>query len=950
MGGLRRFFLLLAKLRSISFALPLLLSSPAAAFSQAVYTSWQVLSEGADESVYSLAIPAGEAPSQGLELRFYAAGLGGNASADYIQVELFDRALLVGFYRIGFPDDGQETIRGWHSAFLILPQRASITDLRVTLHQEGGSPRLAPLVSWAKPWDPHLDVQFLPLSHTSSGAAWSGQEALPRGKAWIHADGLGISAPQKAQVDYVIWKSFDPPTSPENFSPTADIYMDTAYAGTVNVVGEGFTGSGGYNVAVQTGVGQGFSIEQALQGGRRQCLWHVVSHSPGGLAEDVLENTASGLVDIALDVLDLTTLGYLKFIYESLSLISTLFSIEEKVAEAKTVVFQGMPLGPPQRLHAWMRINGIVAALGFAHTVSSFYTDGVVEGDLGGNRGIEVGGILVHYRGQDSPELVDTDPKKGSTGAPTRPTLKLTFSREISIADPSKVVLLDPERGSTVPCDIDVSQNVLSLTPRELLAGQSLYRLELEEGAVRAMDSEATNLGSYSLEFVTGEPLMVSDAFFQGYGWPAYDKTGPPLRPVFYFCFNGWIEPGSNFNSIVLADPSGQIVARCGDGLDCEIVNDEPRHELVLTVALPLQPGTRYTWRIPQGALGVEWPNLAFEHTFVTASLKLMGSDPQPGESDVSIWSTIWLGFNDEIVAAENFASISLQADGEPVGAGIIVASDQLVVSPPIPMSYNTRYTLTLPQGALRGKWTEAPSEPITLSFTTAIPPVLVSTNPQDKASGIPRDLGEIVLTFSEPVKPELPDSPWTEDSRCLGIRVETDVSDVGELPCRSKIEGPHVILNCSNPWGTWPLPAGTKVTVNYNGRGLMDLKGNPTVSPYTFSFKTGKRTIPPQVVSTLPEDGEENVSSRPIICVRFSKPVQPGPKWKAISLQSEAGEAVPFTAQVSSSGELQITPQRDLKRLTRYTVSIPAKSVKDPFGTPSQRPYTFTFRTSGPI
>lgn len=363
------------------------------------FESWRVVYEEPGEVLYRL--PLNGDIFTGLVFRWYGVANGGDINNDGIEIKCYNsNNKLSGFYRYGWKDDNQDSITGWHQMYLILPQSSSLSYIEVKVYRPDGKAWLDTNLCWVAGFEPQLENNWFILNYDpyndTRGMSWSGYESLPRGKVWLHADGCGTSAPVESSIDYIVWKNFRKPEVPSGFSTLADIYIEVAYGGTVNAVGEGATGQGGYNVAVQCGTGQGNWINNALAFGRKQCLWHVISHDPGGLASDVLENTASGIVDIALDVVEASILSYAKFVFDAALLFHTI-TVDEKVAETKTAIFENVPLIDNERVYAWIRLNAIVGALGFAHSVVSFYKDGTIEGDLHNNRGIQIGGVLVHY-------------------------------------------------------------------------------------------------------------------------------------------------------------------------------------------------------------------------------------------------------------------------------------------------------------------------------------------------------------------------------------------------------------------------------------------------------------------------------------------------------------------------------------------------------------------------
>lgn len=897
----------------------------AAADSDANFASWQVLSESREEALYQLSLEG--SVIEGLELRWFATGSGGNCNSDYAEIKLYDAlGRLAGCFRYGREGDNRDSVTGWHAVYIVLPQRAAVSTVKLLLHQPDGSPRLATSLSWAKPWNAGVDTQFHPLS-CEGQVSWSGYEALPRGKAWLHAAGLGTiwgwGAPQRASVDYVVWKSFAKPLPPSGFDPLSDIYMDAAYAGTVNVIGEGWTGQGGYAIAVQAGVGQGSWISDALSWGRKQCLWKAVSNTPEGYIQDVMQNEASGIADILVDALDVPWMGYVKFVLECAQLVSTLFDIDEKVAEARTVVFESVPLQENNRIYAWTRLKGVVAALGLAHSVASFYTDGTVEGNLSGNRGIEVGGILLHYQGPSSPEVIGTAPQNGAVNLPLRLELKITFSRNIVLNNQANVVLRKARATQAISCTVTAAGNTLTVKPNLDLEGNAAYELEIKPGAVRVQGSSCTNLAPYTLRFSTGVPFMITGAS------PPDAAANVPLKPTATFVFNKPVAgKGSAYDSVVLKNASSQVVARIGQGANCTINNTQ----ISLTLSSPLAAGQQYTWEIPQEAFldASGNPSRPAKFTFTTAPMvQVVAANPKNNDADVPASQPITVCFSRPVVPGANYNGITLKTGSTNVAASKTVSSDMLVVQPSSPLGYNKTYVLTIPEGAVKDPATDAPSAAYTLSFAAAVPPVVVSTTPANNATGVYRDQ-VIVLAFSELIK---------EGSAFAGIAVKAGSAT---LPYAATIEAYNLILTPRSP-----LPANTRITVSIPADAVVDLKGTANQSSYTFSFTTGTVGIPPQVAWTSPADGETGMSLNPVVYVRFTKNVRPGPNWGNITLKTEDGQAVGVNAVISYGNQLELRPTGQLRKNTVYVVTLPAGCVKEELGSPCEGPVVFRFRTA---
>jgi hypothetical protein len=898
-------------------------SSAPAGQGEPAFASWQVLSESRDEALYQLFLEGSVV--EGLELRWFATGSGGNRNNDYAEIKLYNAiGQLVGRFRYGREGDNRDSVTGWHAAYMVLPQRAVVSKAELFLHQPGGSPRLAISFSWAKPWNAGVDMQYYPLSYEGRVFA-SGLEALPRGKVWLHA----VWPPwPKSAIDYVVWKSFTKPAPPSGFEANPDVYVDASYVGTINTIGEGWTGQGGYAIAVQAGVGQGSWIRDALHWGRKQCLYKAVSHTPEGYIQDVMQNEASGITDIFLDVVDATLLSYIKFALECVQLVATL-DVDEKVAKAQTVVFENVPLQGNNRIHAWIRLKGVVAALGLAHSVASFYTDGTIEGDLNGNRGIEVGGILLHYRGPSSPEVTGTVPGNGAVNLSLRPELKIAFSQNIILNNQANVVLHKAGATQAISCTIVASGNTLTIKPNQDLEGNTAYELEIKPDAVKARDS-LTNLASYTLRFTTGAPFMIESSS------PSDGEVNVPLdKTTTILVFNKQIAQKGDANpSIVLKDASGRVVARVGQGADCTFY--QRNANLVLSSSLlPLAAGQRYTWEIPRDAFrdALGNPNQPAKFTFTTAPpVQVVATIPKNNDTDVPS-QPITVCFSQRVVPGTNYNGITLKVGNTNVNIRKSFSGNKLTVESPSGLGYNKKYVLTIPEGAMKDPTTGAPSAAYTLSFASAVPPAVVSTTPVNNATGVYRDQA-IVLTFSEPIK-------WPS--------VPGDVVKAGSvlIPCHRAIEANELILTPTNP-----LPANTTITVSLPARAVHDLNDTPNQSPYSFSFTTGISGSPPRVAWTSPADGETGVSLNQVVYVRFTKNVQPGPNWGNITLKTEGGQDVGVNAVISYGNQLELRPTGQLKKNTVYVITLPAGCVKEELGSLFEGPVVFRFRTqylSGP-
>ena len=901
------------------------------------YQGWEVISEGRNESKYRLNL--GGEQTDGIEVRWYAQSSGGDTRNDWVLIKVFNSVgQTLGAVQVGRQNDNRPSTAGWHDVFIVLPYESllpSVSSLEITLHLPNGSPKLVPSISWARIWNARCATNF----------AWFGQEGRvsftsipPRGKVWMHAAGLGFlhGAPNKSAVDYVLWKSFVKPPTPTGFNSNPDITVDASYAGTINVTNDSWTGRGGYAVGICVGVTNSneSSIHNAnvLQRGEVQKLWSATKNA-GDLQEyigDTMQNEANAIVDIMLDVLKMEAASYAKFILECIALVTSAFDVDEAVAKLNTVFYDSFPTQSGNYMLVWLRMKAKIAAAGFSHTVLSFWTDGTIEGDLKGNRGLEIGCIGLHYQGPQSPEVIGTNPPQGSINQPLRPDVKFTFNDNIQINNAGNITLRVVNSAAAVGCSVSASGNTLTVKPNQDLSDSTTYELTVNPGAVRKANSTTTNLAAFTLHFTTGVSPTVIDTT------PSDKAVNIAMKPETTMTFNPPVTSvGPAINGVTLKKASGQVVASVGKGIDYSIRTSEGKVKLSLTS--PLEPGQQYVWEIPRDAFrdknGIA--NVPYQWSFTTAPpLAIVAVSPHDKETDVPVNSPIVVKFSQPITGGPELGKISVRVGSSNVAVYLQLAPnlsmrDTLIITPKSPLPFNQTCTVTLPQGAVKNPQTEAPSAAFSFSFNTAIPPTAKSTLPAQGAKGAYRD-DAIVVRFSEAVK---------VGKNFNGISVKAGATNV---QFRAGIRYDELVIEPNNP-----LPANTNITVAIPSDAIVDLKGNSLQSPITLQFTTGTGGLPPRVSFTSPADGESNVNRNATIYVRFTKNIVQGDNWGQIALKEEDGTLVQIQTLISHGVQIEIRPVQPLKKNRRYIVTIPAGCVKEAMGTPLQEGYSLSFRTA---
>jgi len=211
-------------------------------------------------------------------------------------------------------------------------------------------------------------------------------------------------------------------------------------------------------------------------------------------------------------------------------------------------------------------------------------------------------------------------------------------------------------------------------------------------------------------------------------------------------------------------------------------------------------------------------------------------------------------------------------------------------------------------------------------------PPAVSSTIPANGSVGVPVNLsGGITITFSK----EMDASTINDQTITLadgqnsvpGLVTYTDTAGVS-----TAVLTPSSSLNPATPY---------KITVDTN---VKDSYGIPMAAPYICSFYTGTApdTIPPNVVDTVPGNGDVNIKPNAPIFITLSEPVSQATI--TFTLLSSGGVDVPCTTSYSGTNAI-FTPQNTLSYSTQYTATVRA-GLKDLAGNEMPDDYIWNFMT----
>lgn len=203
-------------------------------------------------------------------------------------------------------------------------------------------------------------------------------------------------------------------------------------------------------------------------------------------------------------------------------------------------------------------------------------------------------------------------------------------------------------------------------------------------------------------------------------------------------------------------------------------------------------------------------------------------TDPDNGATGVELGKTISVYFSEDVQAGSAYDSISVKdASGDAVAVAKSITGKVLSIMPNASLAYNTKYTVTVPKGAVQDLAGNALAQQFTFSFTTLAapdtnPPAVESTDPADKATSVSVSK-TIAVTFSEEIVAGAAyDSISVKDAAGNSVAVSKTISGktLSIKPGTSLAYNTSYIVN---------IPAGA----------VKDLAGNAMTNDFTFSFTT---------------------------------------------------------------------------------------------------------------
>ncbi|MFN7135673.1 MAG: Ig-like domain-containing protein, partial [Myxococcales bacterium] len=233
-----------------------------------------------------------------------------------------------------------------------------------------------------------------------------------------------------------------------------------------------------------------------------------------------------------------------------------------------------------------------------------------------------------------------------------------------------------------------------------------------------------------------------------------------------------------------------------------------------------------------------------------TTAPTLTSLSPADGADGIALNTVITATFDEAIDPASLTIALA-DAKGAAVAGTLAVAEDKLsgTLTPAAALLEKGAYTITV--SGFKDAAGNA-GEAATAKFTTAgIAPTVVATSPEKDAVQVALD-AKIFIDFSEPVNAASAEAAvkLLHDGSAVAATFSVDAARVELRPAAALEENAQYTLEI--------------------GTALTDLAGVPLAAPFSASFTT--RGDAPNVVSTSPVDGAQNVSPDATVKFVFSK------------------------------------------------------------------------------
>lgn len=307
-----------------------------------------------------------------------------------------------------------------------------------------------------------------------------------------------------------------------------------------------------------------------------------------------------------------------------------------------------------------------------------------------------------------------------------------------------------------------------------------------------------------------------------------------------------------------------------------------------------------------------------FRYGLIDTSPYIVTADPKNKAVNLAYNKFFRFTFNENIKTGTAWI-VLLNSASKPISFTTTINGKVLTIKPKSNLA-ESRYKLTLHTGSV----TDLTGNPLALigySFSVGKPPGIKSANPKNGALNVPVSK-TIKLTFNENIKKG---NGWIE------------LKKAGKaVSYTSSISGKVLTINPKSNL------AESLYTLGIHTGSVTDMAGNP-VALKSFKFSAGA----PKVTRTNPAKSATKISLTLPITINFAVNIKSSSKYSGIYIKNlSTGKKVAITKAIKGKVlKLKMTYKR-LNRNT-YQVYIPARAVKDLYGSTLASAYTFKFKTA---
>jgi ketosteroid isomerase-like protein len=513
--------------------------------------------------------------------------------------------------------------------------------------------------------------------------------------------------------------------------------------------------------------------------------------------------------------------------------------------------------------------------------------------------------------------VISTIPARGATGVAVNTAVSATFSEAMNPATINAATFTLTGPGVTpVVGNVTYTGTTATFTPSTVLATGTLFTATITTGAKDP--GGAALAANFAWTFTTAVPPTVVSTI------PTNGAIAVAVNTQISAIFSRAMDPASITSAtFTLTGPGATPVAGT--------VSYTGTTAAFTPTAL-LTTGTLYMATITTGAKDPTGAALAanFVWTFTTAAPPTVVSTiPVDAATAVAVNTAISATFSEAMNPATiSAATFTLTGPGATPVAGVVTYSGSTTTfTPSALLATGTLYTATITTGA-KDPTGAALAANFVWTFTTAVPPTVISTIPTNAATEVAVNTA-ISATFSEAMNP----ATITAATFALTGPGATPVSGTVTYAGTTATFTPTAIL------ATTTLYMATITT------GAKDPTGAALAANFVWTFTTA---APPTVLSTIPVNAATAVAVNTAISATFSEAMNPATITAATFTLTGPG-ATPVAGVVTYSGSTTtFTPSALLATGTLYSATI-TTGAKDPAGVGLTANYVWTFTAALP-